>query len=96
MALEIRRGKSKWWYGRVTINGVEVCKNLGVEIQGAVPNSLRQRGDAAFERSRTKAHAALAVLQRDSKPRPQSETGLPVAADSRNPHRRSRDLHPAH
>lgn len=73
MALEIRRGKSKWWYGRVTINGVEVCKNLGVEIQGAVPNSLRQRGDAAFERSRTEAHAALAVLQRDSKQRSTAE-----------------------
>lgn len=73
MALEIRRGKSKWWYGRVEINGVDVCKNLGVQIEGKVPTSLRDRGDAAFERSRAAALAALAVFQHETKQRRTAE-----------------------
>ena len=73
MSLEMRRGKSKWWYGRVTMNGDDVVKNLGVEIKGAVPPSLKQQGDLPFERSRAKAQAALENLQLDFKKRATSE-----------------------
>lgn len=73
MSLEIRRGKSKWWYGRVMINGESVVKNLGVEIKGTIPPSLKQQSDLPFERSRAKAQAALEVLQRDFKKRSTAE-----------------------
>jgi integrase len=68
MALEMRK-ESKWWYGRVTLDGRDVCKNLGVEIAGQIPLSLKQSGDASFERSRGKAQAALEKLQADFKRR---------------------------
>lgn len=67
MALEIQKGRSKWWYGRVTINGKQVVKNLGVEIKGVIPGSLRETGDAAFERSRERAQVELERLQSESK-----------------------------
>jgi integrase len=59
MGLTIQYGKSKWWYGRVTVNGRYLNQNLGVEIRGQVPDTLRQQGDMAFELSRQKAQAAL-------------------------------------
>jgi integrase len=67
MALEIQRGRSKWWYARVVVNGRKVSKNLGVEIRGQVPVSLAEVGDMAFERSRAKAQAALERLQGELK-----------------------------
>ena len=73
MALEIQRGRSKWWYGRITINGRKVSKNLGVEIRGIIPESLARSGDLAFERSRAKAQAALEQLQLDIRKRRSSE-----------------------
>lgn len=73
MALEIQKGRSNWWYGRVTVNGRDVVKNLGVQIKGAMPASLREQGDAIFERSRAKAQAALEKLQLDLKSRATSE-----------------------
>lgn len=73
MALEIQKGRSKWWYGRVTVNGGDVVKNLGVQIKGTPPSSLRGQGDAAFERSRAKAQAALEKLQLDLKARSTAE-----------------------
>jgi integrase len=73
MALEIQKGRSKWWYGRVTVNGNFVVKNLGVEIRGTAPASLKEPGDAAFERSRAKAQAALETLQLNFKKRTTSE-----------------------
>ncbi|MDF7824132.1 tyrosine-type recombinase/integrase [Pontiellaceae bacterium B12227] len=64
MGLEITRKKdgslrSKWWYGRFTMNGKNTTINLGVEIKGRVPNTLRKVGDLAFERSRTQAQVKL-------------------------------------
>jgi integrase len=59
MALEIQRGRSQWWYGRVTVNGKDYTRNLGVKIEGRIPASLRNLGDARFERSRAQAQAAL-------------------------------------
>jgi hypothetical protein len=73
MALEIQRGRSKWWYDRVEVNGRRLSKNLGVEVRGAVPGSLEELGDIAFERSRAKAQAALEKLQLDLKKRSTAE-----------------------
>ncbi|HTO04454.1 MAG TPA: hypothetical protein VL069_12165 [Opitutus sp.] len=52
MALELRRGKSKWWYGQIQVNGRKITKNLGVEIIGVIPPRLSMVGDIMFERSR--------------------------------------------
>ena len=73
MALELQRGRSKWWYGRVEVNGRKIGKNLGVEVRGTIPASLSEVGDAAFERSRAKAQAALEKLQLDMKKRGNAE-----------------------
>lgn len=73
MALELRPGKSKWWYGRVKSNGRRFAKNLGVAVRGIVPSSLSAQGDMAFERSRAKAQAALEKLQLDFKKRSTAE-----------------------
>jgi hypothetical protein len=59
MPLEIQRGRSQWFYGRLEVNGRSICQNLNVRIEGRVPRSLRQEGDAAFERSRARAQVAL-------------------------------------
>lgn len=59
MSLEIQRGRSKWWYGRVRVNGRTYTRKLGVKIEGKIPTSLRDLGDARFERSRAKAQATL-------------------------------------
>ena len=60
MSLEIRRKsdgtlKSKYWYGAFMVDGKRHVKNLGVQIAGTPPASLRKDGDAAFERSRGEA-----------------------------------------
>jgi hypothetical protein len=73
MPLEIQRGRSKWFYGRVNVNGRQLSKNLGVEIMGTPPASLRDLGDSAFERSRAKAQAILEKLQIDLKKRGTTE-----------------------
>ena len=73
MALELQRGKSKWWYGRVQVNGRKLSRNLGVEVRGLVPPTLGQTGDIVFERSRAKAQAALEKLQLDLKKRSTAE-----------------------
>ncbi|QHI70111.1 tyrosine-type recombinase/integrase [Tichowtungia aerotolerans] len=67
MGLELRRDKnhnlrSKWWYGRYIINGKRHFTNLGIEVKGNAPESLRKRGDMAFECSRTLAEAKLKEL----------------------------------
>jgi integrase len=73
MALQLHRGASKWWYGRVRIKGRKISKNLGVEVRGIIPASLAEPGDLAFERSRAKAQAALEKLQLDIKKRGAAE-----------------------
>jgi hypothetical protein len=73
MPLEIQKGRSRWFYGRVGVDGRQLCRNLGVEIKGTPPASLRDLGDAAFERSRAKAQAVLEHLQADLKKRSTSE-----------------------
>ncbi len=72
MALEIQRGRSKWWYGRVVVNGRQINKNLGVEMRGVFRRPSHY-GDPVFERSRAKAQAALEKLQLDLKRRSTAE-----------------------
>lgn len=72
MPLEIRRKsdgsiKSKYWYGAFAVGGKRFVKNLGVEIAGTPPASLRDDGDAAFERSRGKAKEKLEHLIADAR-----------------------------
>jgi len=64
MGLEIQKKKdgtlrSKWWYGRFMIKGKQNVVNLGVEVKGKVPNTLREQSNIAFECSRTLAAAKL-------------------------------------
>jgi integrase len=64
MSLEIKRKadgtvKSNYWYGSFTVDGKRFVKRLGVALAGTVPTSLREDGDAAFERSRGKAKEKL-------------------------------------
>jgi integrase len=71
MGLEITRKKdgtlrSKWWYGRFTVNGKSACVNLGIEIKGKIPASLRSRGDSAFEYSRMRATLKLDELKNEA------------------------------
>lgn len=73
MALEIHRGESKWWYGRIVVNGRKIARNLGVELRGVPPARLSEMGDPIFERSRAKAQAALEKLQLDLKKRSNAE-----------------------
>src|SRR5690606_29513602 len=73
MGLEIHRGRSKWWYGRVEVNSRKLNKNLGVEVRGVIPPTLSELGDVVFERSRAKAQAALEKLQLDLKKRGTAE-----------------------
>jgi integrase len=73
MALEINPTKSKWWYGRIQVNGRKIKRNLGVEIQGKIPPRLSQVGDIVFEKSRARAQAALERFQLDAKKRSKAE-----------------------
>jgi len=71
MGLEITRNKdgsprSKCWYGNFTVGGNRKYINLGVEICGSVPASLKETGDVAFERSRMKAQLKLDALKQDA------------------------------
>jgi len=71
MGLEITRKKdgslrSKWWYGRFMANGKSTCVNLGVEIKGRVPATLRKKGSSEFEYSRVRAQVKLDELRREA------------------------------
>jgi integrase len=71
MGLELRRDadhnlRSKWWYGRYTVNGKRRFINLDVEVQGKPPADIRQTGSTAFECSRALAQTKLNELIRDA------------------------------
>lgn len=81
MALEIVRKKdktlkSKWWYGRFEVNGKTKCVNLGIEIRGEVPPSLRKIGDPLFERSRAQAQVKLDGLVQEARSHKAAEKHL--------------------
>jgi len=67
MGLEIQKNKdgslkSNWWYGRFEVDGKSHFVNLGIEVKGRVPATLRKTGDTAFECSRTLAAAKIKEL----------------------------------
>jgi len=71
MGLEITRNqdgspRSKWWYGNFTVGGERKYVNLGIEICGQVPASLKETGDVAFERSRMKAQLKMDAFKQDA------------------------------
>jgi integrase len=55
------------------INGRQLARNLGIEIQGTPPRRLSERGDAAFERSRSEALFALHKFEIELKSRRSAE-----------------------
>jgi len=74
MGLEIQKNKdgslkSNWWYGRFEVDGKSHCVNLGIEVKGRVPATLRKTGDTAFECSRTLADAKIKELSAQARSR---------------------------
>ena len=81
MALELVRKKdgtlkSKWWYGRYEVNGVKKNTNLGIEVKGEIPATLRNIGDPLFERSRAQAQVALESLISEARSKKTAEKHL--------------------
>lgn len=52
-----------WWYGRAIVGGRKFGRNLGVRIEGRIPDRMQDLGDALFERSRAKAQAVFDAWQ---------------------------------
>ncbi len=71
MRVEIRKGRNghyrKNWYGVYEINNKKYCINLGVEIKGNIPSTLKASGDILFERTRAKAEEKLANIVKEAK-----------------------------
>ena len=69
--VEIRKGRNgKFrtnWYGVYEINGQRYCVNLGIEIKGTPPASLRETGDLVFEMTRAKAEEKLTNIVKEAK-----------------------------
>jgi integrase len=85
-SLELRK-TSNWWYGRVALNGRVTVHNLDVAVAGRRPSSLNVRGDAAFERSRTKAEAKLESLVQKTRERRQTEHLVQALHEAKTGHR---------
>jgi integrase len=68
MPLEVKRG-SRWWYGRIEIAGIRTLVPLRIRIAGCRPASLREMGDASYERSRALAEAKLAGIEKEARDR---------------------------
>ena len=88
MGMEITRRKngslrSKWWYGNFTVDGKRHYINLGIEIEGNIPESLKELGDMPFERSRMKAHLKLDVTPLATALRNQSGRRCPAGRTQR-------------
>jgi integrase len=72
MPLEFRRGRDgtlrPHWYGAFMVDGKRYGVNLGIAITGKIPasGSLKDQGDAAFERSRHLAMAKLEEVQSEA------------------------------
>ena len=82
MGLEITRNqdgspRSKWWYGNFTVGGERRYVNLGIEICGRVPASLKEIGDIAFERSRMKAQLKMDAFKQDAHSRKSAAKHVP-------------------
>jgi integrase len=77
MPLEFRRQRDGTlrpvWFGAFEINGKRFAQNLGVKIAGTPPTSLKEEGDAAFERSRATAQAKLDQIVEEARSKQGSE-----------------------
>ncbi len=71
MPLEMRK-TSQWWYGRYNLGGKVHCVNLRIKIEGTRPASIRQDGNAAFERSRGKAQEKFDAVLAEAKEKHQA------------------------
>ena len=71
MPLEMRK-TSQWWYGRYNLGGKVHCVNLRIKIEGERPASIRQDGNATFERSRGKAQEKFDALLAEAKEKHQA------------------------
>ena len=81
MGLELKRAsnktlRSKWWYGRYTLNGKRHFINLGVVVRGTPPDNLRKTGDAAVEHSRLTAQVKLDGLIFEARSKKNAEKHL--------------------
>jgi integrase len=56
------------------VNGNRYATNLGVEVKGLPPESLREEGDTAFERSRGQAQSKLEQLITDARSQKSAES----------------------
>ena len=70
MGLQLRRGRDgklrPWWYAEYTRkDGSRAVVNLAIPIEGKPPESgfVKDLGNPAFQRSKAKAEAALAVIE---------------------------------
>ena len=67
MPLTLKRGRDgtfrKHWYGVIQINGKRIVENLNVPVKGTPPKSLRDAGNAEFEKSRADALVELKGLK---------------------------------
>ncbi len=79
MPLEFRKQRDgslrDVWFGAFEVNGKRSCVNLGVRISGTPPASLslKDEGDAAFERSRATALAKLKSIVEETRSQRSSE-----------------------
>ena len=78
MSLTLRRqrdGKFRpYWYGEYNDAGIRHIVNLDVKWSGTPPESLCERGDATFERTREKAAEALARFVEEARHKGRVET----------------------
>ena len=61
----IFRKTSQWWYGYFRVHNEELTVGLKVRVMGTRPKSLRDEGDAAFERSRGEAMSEHDKIKQD-------------------------------
>ncbi len=78
MSIRLRRQRDgvSWrphWYGSYVINGKESTVNLNIAWKGVPPDTMRDRGDMAFERSRVQAEDALQRIKYEAQQKGRSE-----------------------
>lgn len=66
VSIEMRKGRNgklrSTFYGVYELNGKRHCINLGIDIKGTPPRTMRDTGDVIFERARVKAEEKLAQI----------------------------------
>jgi integrase len=83
MASVEARKTSKWWYGKVAINGRRKAQNLGIPVEGIRPCRKYPNGDEFFIASRAKAEARLESIRADAQKKAQSQDILQAIHQAR-------------